>query len=84
MNQLKEMLEAYRNGERGLPNYDELAEVADSLHPNDALVSALRQLMKSPKPVQSGSAANYYRDQAAHDKAIQAANEALADAERAK
>lgn len=28
MNQLKEMLEAYRNGERGLPTYDELAAVA--------------------------------------------------------
>ena len=29
MNQLKEMLEAYRNGERGLPTYDELAAVVD-------------------------------------------------------
>lgn len=29
MNQLKEMLEAYRNGERGLPTYDELAAVLD-------------------------------------------------------
>lgn len=28
MNQLKEMLEAYRNGERGLPTYDELAAIA--------------------------------------------------------
>lgn len=28
MNQLKEMLEAYRNGERGLPTYDELAALA--------------------------------------------------------
>lgn len=30
MNQLKEMLEAYRNGERGLPTYDELAAIADT------------------------------------------------------
>lgn len=29
MNQLKEMLEAYRNGERGLPTYDELAAIAE-------------------------------------------------------
>lgn len=27
MNQLKEMLEAYRNGERGLPTYAELADI---------------------------------------------------------
>lgn len=33
MNQLKEMLEAYRNGERGLPTYDELAALA---YPVDA------------------------------------------------
>lgn len=32
MNQLKEMLEAYRNGERGLPTYGELAALA---YPNE-------------------------------------------------
>lgn len=32
MNQLKEMLEAYRNKERGLPTYDELAALA---YPNE-------------------------------------------------
>jgi hypothetical protein len=28
MNQLKEMLEAYRNGERAMPTYAELAAIA--------------------------------------------------------
>lgn len=30
MNQLKEMLEAYRNGERGLPTYSELQSFVDA------------------------------------------------------
>lgn len=30
MNQLKEMLEAYRNGERGLPTYDEMQSVVET------------------------------------------------------
>lgn len=40
MNQLKEMLEAYRNGERGLPTYDEMAALADGTSFTDAQISA--------------------------------------------
>ena len=47
---------------------------------HDQLVDALKALIKAPKPAQFGSAANFYRDQEAHDKAIQLASAALAAA----
>ena len=37
MNQLKEMLEAYRNGERGLPTYDELQILVEVGEPPETI-----------------------------------------------
>ena len=48
MNQLKEMLEAYRNGERGLPTYAELAALLDL---QSAVVQALHDLEVSANTV---------------------------------
>lgn len=39
MEQLKQMLEAYRNGERPMPTYAELAAIAEA---NEPVVAALR------------------------------------------
>lgn len=49
MNQLKEMLEAYRNGERGLPTYDELAAVVAV---QEMVLAALQSLEVSANSAQ--------------------------------
>lgn len=78
MNQLKEMLEAYRNGERGLPTYDELAALAygaNEITPRDYFAA---------KSLQGASASNviYNSPQQAAEDAYRMADAMLA--ERAK
>ncbi|WAX26285.1 hypothetical protein [Ralstonia phage p2110] len=48
---LKTILEQYRNGERGLPTYDELAAIADESSAKRAINAAIDELAREPGAV---------------------------------
>lgn len=51
MQVLKTILEQYRNGERGLPTYDELAAIADESSAKRAINAAIDELAREPGAV---------------------------------
>lgn len=51
MQVLKTILEQYRNGERGMPTYDELAAIADESSAKRAINAAIDELAREPGAV---------------------------------
>jgi hypothetical protein len=64
---LQAMLSDYRCGKRELPTYDELVQIDIAIGSRDAVIAALRDLIKTFVHEKDAMARTYFMHGAAHD-----------------